>query len=72
MSNLGNASSRMLKCEVGSLTPRGPPRGIGRLISGRAGTPDDVPIGWNSKSAIDEVGVDVRKEAIYLVSAISR
>jgi hypothetical protein len=53
-------------------TPREPARGIGRLISGLAGTPDDVAIGCMSKSAIDDVGVEVRKEAIYLVSAISR
>ena len=47
-------------------------RGTDRLISGRVGTPDGVPKGRISKSASDGSGVDIREEAMYLVSAISR
>ena len=67
-----SVSERKSRHEENFHTPREPARGIGLLISGRAGIPDDAPVGWSSKSAIDDVGVDVRKDAIYLVSAISR
>lgn len=70
MSDLVSVLERKSQLYHGSHTPEAPPRGIGRLISGRAG-PEDVPP-VNSKSAIDGSGVDVRKEAMYFVSAISK